>query len=172
MVGAGLGLGGVVLIVGVDVLAGLEQQVVGQLAAVSGAVLYACAAIYGKSLFRLSASVIAASTMSLATCVLVPLSLVLDRPWTLNPSMQSVSAALVLSVLCTAVALMIYFRLLRTLGSLGVASQAYLRAGVGVVLGTVFLGERLTPLVALGLVTTLAGVVLINSNQRRRPKSG
>ena len=67
-----------------------------------------------------------------------------------------------LGIFCTAAAMMLYFRLLRTLGSLGVASQAYLRAGVGVMLGVIVLGEQITPVVGLGLIAALAGVALIN----------
>ena len=62
--------------------------------------------------------------------------------------------------------MMLYFRLLRTLGSLNVASQAYLRAGVGVLLGVIVLGEQITPIVGLGLIAALIGVALINLPSR------
>jgi len=164
--GAMLGLLGVILIVGVDALAGLGQQVAGQLAAVAGAVLYACAAIYGKRFAHLSATTIATGTMIWAVIVLVPASLILEQPWTLSPSTEAWVAAFILAVFCTAFALLIYFRLLRTLGSLGVASQAYLRAGVGVLLGIVFLGEHITPVMALGLLAAILGVAAINMPSR------
>lgn len=166
--GALLGLAGVVLIVGVDVLAGLGQQVAGQLAALAGAVMYAGAAIYGRRFHHLSAPVTAAGTMLWGVAVLVPLSLVVEQPWTLRPSPAALGATLVLSVLCTGVALMIYFRLVRTLGSIGVASQAYLRAGVGVFLGMAFLGERPTLTVAAGVALAIAGVVAINMPRKTR----
>ena len=85
---------------------------------------------------------------------------------TLTPSALSLSAALVLGLFCTALALMLYFRLVVTLGPVGVASQAYLRAGVAVVLGMVFLGESFSALVACGIALALAGVVLINWPRR------
>ncbi|NKB51811.1 MAG: EamA family transporter [Rhizobiaceae bacterium] len=160
--GALLGLLGVVLIVGVDALAGLGQQVVGQLAAICGAVLYACAAIYGKRLAHLSATAIATGTMIWAVIILVPASLIVERPWTLSPSASALMSAFILAIFCTGCALLIYFRLLKTLGSLGVASQAYLRAGVGVLLGMVFLGEKITPVMAAGLLAAIIGVAAIN----------
>ncbi len=167
LMGAGLGLIGVVLIVGVDVLAGLGQQVAGQLAAIVGAIMYACAAIYGKQFVHLSAVVTATGTMICASVVLVPASLVLDQPWLLEPSMNALSAAVVLAVLCTGCALLIYFRLVRTLGSMGVASQAYLRAGVGVALGMFLLGEQITPVIGVGLLAAILGVAAINWPTRR-----
>jgi drug/metabolite transporter (DMT)-like permease len=74
-----------------------------------------------------------------------------------------------LSAFCTAVALLIYFRLVRTIGSMGVASQSYLRAGVGVVLGLLLLGETITLPVAIGLIAAIVGVALINSPTRKLP---
>ena len=106
--------------------------------------------------------VTAAGTMLCASAVLVPASVLLDRPWDLAPSGKAVAASLVLGVACTGIALLLYFRLGRTLGSLGVASQSYLRAGVGVLLGVLVLGENLTPNVIAGVVAAIAGVVAIN----------
>ncbi len=167
LVGALVGAFGVLLIVGMDVLQGLGAQVLGQLACLAGAGLYAGAAIYGKRFGRISAVATATGTMIWATIVLVPAALVLERPWSLAPSWQSLAATAILSILCTGVALLIYFRLVRTLGSMGVASQSYLRAGIGVVLGMVFLSESLTLSVAGGLCAAILGVALINWPVRR-----
>jgi drug/metabolite transporter (DMT)-like permease len=60
LLGAGLGMLGVTLTVGIDALDGLGRQVAAQLAVLLGAVLYACAAIYGRSLSHLSPTVAAA----------------------------------------------------------------------------------------------------------------
>ncbi|MBK8176695.1 MAG: EamA family transporter [Rhodospirillales bacterium] len=166
LAGVIIGFLGVVLIVGVAALRGLGTQVAGQLACLTGAALYAGAAIYGTRFSHLPAVVTAAGTMTWASVVLVPLALVLDRPWTLNPSVKAIGATATLSVFCTAIALLIYFRLVRTIGSVGVASQGYLRAGVGVVLGLLLLGETISPSVAVGLVAAITGVVLICSAPR------
>lgn len=162
LAGASLGLLGVVLIIGVDALRGLGDQVAGQLACLSGAALYAGAAIYGNRFGHINPLASAAGTMVWASAILVPLALVLDRPWTLEPSLAALAATGVLSVFCTGVALLIYFRLVRTLGSMGVASQSYLRAGVAVVLGVAFFGETFTIPVVTGLAAAVAGVALIN----------
>ncbi|MEM9604680.1 MAG: EamA family transporter [Pseudomonadota bacterium] len=168
LLGALTGVAGVVLIVGPGVLSGLGVQVAGQLACLLGALLYAGAAIYGKRLGHLGALTVATATMLWATAVLVPAALVVDRPWTvlLDVSASAMAATALLSVFCTGLALLIYFRLLATLGSLGVASQAYLRACVGVALGVFVLGETVTLMVAIGLATAIGGVVLINLPRR------
>ncbi|MFH1806463.1 MAG: EamA family transporter [Pseudomonadota bacterium] len=169
LIGAGLGITGVILIVGPDMLRGLGQQVAGQAAVLLGAVLYAGAAIYGRRFSHLPATVTAAGTMIWASICLVPASFVLEHPWRLAPSINAILATLVLSVFCTGIALLLYFRLVRTLGSMGVASQSYLRAGIGVMLGLFFLGETLTPMMAAGICAALLGVAAINLPVR--PKS-
>ena len=99
---------------------------------------------------------------------MVPAAILLDKPWLLSPSLRAMLSTLVLSVACTGLAMLLYFRLLNTLGSMGVASQAYLRAGFGVFLGIVFLGEVLTLQVGLGLFAAIVGVALINWPERNR----
>ncbi|MEM9012406.1 MAG: EamA family transporter [Pseudomonadota bacterium] len=162
LLGAAIGLLGVVTIVGVDVLRGVGDEVAGQVACLVGAALYAGAAIHGKRFSHISAVATATGTMIWASAVLLPLALILERPWTLAPSATALAATAVLSIFCTGVALLVYFRLVRTLGSMGVASQSYLRAGIGVLLGIAILGETFTLPVALGLGAAIAGVALIN----------
>lgn len=167
LVGAVLGLFGVALIVGIDGLRGLGYQVAGQLACIFGAMLYACAAIYGRRFNRISALATATGTMIWASAVLMPLALYLDQPWKLTPGLEAITATAMLSIFCTGAALLIYFRLVRSLGSMGVASQSYLRAGIGVMLGIMILGETFTLPIAAGLAAAIAGVVLINLPVRR-----
>lgn len=170
MLGAGLGLLGVVLIIGTDALSGLGDHIWGQCAVLMGAILYGFTAIYGRRFHALPNTVTAASTTVLSACFLIPMSLIVDRPFALNPSMNSLLAVIALGVFSTGLALMLYFRLLKSLGPLGVASQAYMRAGVGVALGVFILGETITPTVAVGIAIAIFGVVLINWPVRVRAK--
>lgn len=167
--GAFLGLAGVILVIGISALEGLGQDVIAELAVLGGAALYGGAAIFGRRLSYLPATVSAAGIMIWASIVLVPASLALEQPWRLDPSLQALMAAGILSIACTGIALLIYYRLVNSLGSLGVASQAYLRAGVGVMLGVAFLGETISLVVALGLATVVCGVILINWPVRSKP---
>lgn len=92
LLGAALGILGVVLIVGVDVLGVLGEQIAGQVACLVGAALYAGAAIYGKRFGHLSAVATATGTMICASVVLVPAALALERPWALSPSLAAMVA--------------------------------------------------------------------------------
>lgn len=162
LAGALLGLAGVVAIIGVDALDGVGRHAWAQLAVLLGAFLYALAAIASKRFAGQPPLATAAGTMLCAALVLVPASLAFEEPLAAAPTLRSTLAATALALLGTALALLIHFRLARTLGSLGVASQSYLRAGVSVLVGVTLLGETITLGVALGLAAAVVGVALIN----------
>jgi drug/metabolite transporter (DMT)-like permease len=156
--GVGAGIAGICLIVGTQALGGLGQQLWAQLAVVAATVCYAAAAIFGRGFKGLDPMLPAAGSMLCGAAMLIPLSLAIDRPWTLAPSIASILALIGLSVFSTALAFCIYFRLIHTLGSVGTTSQAYLRVPIGVGIGAVFLGESLGSAAWLGMAFVVAGV--------------
>ena len=166
--GVACGMIGVCLIVGVQALYGIGQQLTAELAIVAATVCYAGAAIFGRSFQGLDPMLPAAGSLLCGAIVLVPISLVVDRPWTLAPSSRSIVALVCLAVLSTALAFSIYFRLIRTLGSVGATAQAYLRVPIGVTIGVVFLRETLTPTTSIGLACVIAGVAAMTIPARSR----
>ena len=96
------------------------------------AICYAGAAIFGRSFKDLDPMAPAAGSLLCGAAILIPPSLVVEQPWTLAPSMNSLLALLGLAVFSTAFAFVIYFRLIQTLGSVGTTAQAYLRVPIGV----------------------------------------
>ena len=152
--------------VGVNALNGLGQDVVAQLALVFATVMYGAAALFGRNFNGLDPMVPAAGSLICGAVVLVPLSLIVDQPWTLTPSANSIAAMLALAVFSTAIAFVIYFKLIQSLGSVGATAQAYLRVPIGVALGVVFLGETLSPTVWIGLVCVVAGIAAMTIPQR------
>ncbi|PBB20934.1 EamA family transporter [Mesorhizobium sp. WSM4313] len=167
LLGVGAGIVGICLIIGTQALGGLGHQLWAQLAIVIATVSYAGAAIFGRGFKGLDPMIPAAGSMLCGAAILVPLSLVVDRPWTLAPSGASILALLGLSVFSTALAFVIYFRLIHTLGSVGTTSQAYLRVPIGVGIGAVFLGESLGPAAWLGMAFVVAGVAAMTIPARR-----
>lgn len=152
------GVAGICLVIGVEVLGGLGESLMAQLAIILATACYAGAAIFSKNFKGLAPAVPAAGSLISGAVILLPASLVVDRPWTLDPSAGSILALLALSAFSTALAFAIYFRLVQTLGSVGTTSQAYLRVPIGVAIGILFLGERLSPTAWIGLVCVIFGV--------------
>lgn len=161
------GLAGICLVIGVSAFEGLGRQLIPQLAIVAATVCYAAAAIYGRSFKGLSPAAPAAGSLMVGAILLVPLSLAVDRPWTLHPSLQSLMALTALAIFSTAMAFFIYFRLVQTLGSVGTTAQAYLRVPIGVAISAVFLGESLNTSAWLGLVCVVAGVAAMTIPSRK-----
>jgi drug/metabolite transporter (DMT)-like permease len=163
------GLGGVVLIVGVEALGGIGRELVAQLAIVAATLCYAGAAIFGRSFSGLHPMVPAAGSMLAGAVILMPMSIVLEYPWQIAPSARSLLALLGLAVLSTALAFVIYFRLIQTIGSVATTAQAYLRVPIGVAFGILFLGETPTATLWLGLLCVLVGIAAMTMPARTHP---
>jgi drug/metabolite transporter (DMT)-like permease len=161
------GFAGVCLIVGMTAFEGVGHRVVGQLAIIAASVCYAAAAIYGRSFKGLPPAVPAAGSMLVGAVLLIPASVIIDRPWLLRPSIASIEALMALSVFSTALAFVIYFKLVQTLGSVGTTSQAYLRVPIGVAISVIFLGESLSPTTSAGLVCVVVGVAAMTIPSRQ-----
>ena len=167
LVGVIAGMAGICLIVGVQALDGFGEQLIAQIICVLAAVCYAGAAIFGRNFGGLDPMAPAAGSLLCGAAILIPISLVVDRPWTLAPSMNSLLALLAIAVFSTALALVIYFRLIQTLGSVGATAQAYLRVPIGVAFGVIFLGEQLSSTVWIGLACVVVGVAAMTIPARK-----
>ncbi|WP_454652162.1 DMT family transporter [Bradyrhizobium liaoningense] len=168
IIGVALGLAGVALTMGVDALSGIGTAApLAQAAVLAASFCYALAPIWGQRFASLPAVVTAAGAMSCAAALMLPIAAVLDRPWTLAPTSQAIAAVLGLAIVCTALAMVIYFRLIRTLGPLGTTSGSYLRAGFAVALGTTLLGESFTWSMLAGMTFVVMGVIAVTAPKRK-----
>ncbi|MDP3317588.1 MAG: EamA family transporter, partial [Bosea sp. (in: a-proteobacteria)] len=168
LAGIAAGLAGTLLIVGAEAIAGWGTDLAAQLALVAASLCYGGAALFGRHFKGQDPIMPAAGSLICGAALLIPLSLVVDRPWTLAPSAASIQALLALSVFSTALAFVIYFRLIARLGSVATTSVAYLRVPIGVLIGMVFLGESLAPTAWLGLVLIVFGVLAMTLPARKR----
>jgi drug/metabolite transporter (DMT)-like permease len=165
--GVAAGLLGIGLIVGLSALSGFGDQLLPQLAITFASVCYAGAAIFGTRFAKTDPMVTAAGSLLAGAIILVPACILIDRPWTLAPSSTSLLALLALSLFSTALGFIIYFHLVRTIGSVSTTAQAYIRVPIGVLIGVVFLGETLPPQAWLGLVLVVAGVAAMTIPGRK-----
>ncbi len=166
-VGVLIGFLGVLATLGPEILSGSTESALGQLAILGASVSYAIAPIYARRFSGLPVLTTAACSMTMAMLIMLPLSLLIDRPWTLAPAPEALWSIAALGVLSTALAMVLYFRLVRTLGAVGVTSGSYLRAGCSVLLGVVFLGEAVTPGMIGGLVLILLSVGIVTGPAKR-----
>ena len=111
-------------------------------------------------------SVIAASLALAAAVYLVPG--IAQLPTSL-PSPQAIAAVIVLGVVCTAVAFLVFFALIREVGPNRATVITYVNPAVAVVLGVLILAEPFTPTIALGFALIALGSFL--GTRRARPAS-
>jgi drug/metabolite transporter (DMT)-like permease len=168
--GVVLGLAGVALLAGVASADVAGTSGLAVLAVLGASLCYALGALHGHRFGHLSAFVTASGSLLMGSLFMIPISLAVDRPWTLSPTPRATLAVLSLALLSTAGGSLLFFRLLKTLGSLATTSNAYLRALVSVLLGVVLLGEPLTMGIVAGGALVLLGVPLV-TGQLRFPHS-
>jgi drug/metabolite transporter (DMT)-like permease len=145
----------------------LGERLAAQVVTVLAAICYAGAAIFSRGFKNFDPMAPAAGSLLSGAAILIPLSLVVDQPWTLEPSASSMLALLALAVLSTAPAFVIYFRLIQTLGSVGTTAHAYLRVPIGIALGVLFLGETLSATAWIGLSCVVIGVAAMTIPARK-----
>jgi len=155
---AGLGLGflGVAALVGLDVSAD-DIGAVGEVALV--ALGYALGAlIISRKLAGLPLFGVVASSLALTTIVYAPVGIA-QLPRQL-PSPEVILAVIVLGVVCTALAFMLFFPLIAEVGAVRATVITYVNPAVALALGVALLHEPLTIGIVLGFVLIVAGSVL------------
>jgi drug/metabolite transporter (DMT)-like permease len=148
-----VGLAGVAALVGIDLGGG---DVLALLQVMVAAVGYAVGPfILGRSLSDLPGlGVVAASLLLTAVVYAVPAAIQLPRQW---PPAEAIWSVLVLAVVCTAVAFLLFFKLIDEVGPVRATVITYLNPAVAVALGVVFLNEPFTTGIVLGFALVLLG---------------
>jgi len=157
--GAVLGLAGTAVIIGLDALGGLGGNILPEMLILLATVSFAFATIFGLRLSEYDPMVVAAGSLLFGGLVLLPASLIVDRPWTLHPSPEALAATFTMGIFSSGLGLMLFYICLMRLGTLTTNAQGYLRIPIGVGLSVVLLGESVPSNLALGLLLVMAGVV-------------
>jgi len=161
LTGVLLGLAGVVTLVGPSALAGLGSDVLAQLACLAATISYGCAGIYGRR-FRGDPPLVSAAGQVTASALLtLPVALLADAPWHLPmPSLGTWAALAGAGLFSTALAYVVYFRILATAGATNLLLVTFLMPVIALLLGVGVLHERIDAshlagmlLIALGLAT-------------------
>src|SRR6478609_2559921 len=162
-VGMLLGLGGVILIVGVESVSTLKEFL-GAMAMIGAAFFYGLSSFIVKGKYGGLAAV-QTSWISVTITGLLTLPVGLITTTSHTPDLGSISALVVLGVLGTALAFVIYYELIGAIGAGRAALVSYLAPGVALFYGAIFLDETITVVAIVGLIVILAGVAIAS-----RPK--
>ena len=165
LLGAVIGLAGVAVLVGPDALSGIDVNFLAQIAIVAAALSYAFAGVYGRRLTALGINpmVAAAGQLLASSIILVGLTLAFDDPGQLMTGSTTVWAAIVaMACLSTALAYLLYFRLLASAGATNALLVTLLIPVTAILLGSLVLGERLLALHFVGMAIIALGLSVID----------
>jgi drug/metabolite transporter (DMT)-like permease len=164
------GMAGVAWLIGPDLLWGGTNKAWAELPVLAAAVCYALSAIYARRMPSLGLKPIdvAAGQATAATAFLAPLALAIDRPWTLAmPSDGAIASVLGIAAFSTALAFIVYFRILAGAGATNVLLVTLLTPASAVVLGALFLHERLAAEQFIGFAIIAIGLAFIDGRLPR-----
>jgi len=168
--GFAVGFAGIMVVMGPAALAGLggsPARVVAQAAVLAGALCYAANSIIARRVIAAEFLVASTGVLIVAAALMVPVALVVDRPWEAAPSAGSLAAIAWLGAGPTALATLLYFRLIAAAGPTFMAVVNYLSPVVALMAGAGLLGEAPGPAAVAGLALILLGIAVT-----RRPAPG
>jgi drug/metabolite transporter (DMT)-like permease len=180
------GLAGVAVIMGPSAIGGLAGSPLLAEAAILGAAFcYGTVSVFSKSLRAVEPIILSCGQLAFGAVAVLPAVLMFDAPFSRPaPDMTAIAAVLALALLSTALAFIIYFRILRSAGATNVMLVTLLVPVSAILLGSLVLGETLEPRHAAGLVLVALGLAVIDGrllqylrtlsarSQERRDASG
>jgi drug/metabolite transporter (DMT)-like permease len=160
-----VGFAGVAVMIGVAAFQSWNVSVPAQLAVLAAALSYAFAGVFGRRFRAMGIAPLAtaAGQVTASSAILLPLSLMIDRPWSLTaPSAGTVLALAGLALVSTALAYILFFRLLARAGATNVGLVTFLIPVSAILLGTLVLDESLEVRHMAGMALIGAGLLLID----------
>jgi drug/metabolite transporter (DMT)-like permease len=166
-----IGIAGVALMMGVSVRQDAGIVLAAQFALLGASLSYGFVAAYGRRFRNLGVSPLVTTTgqVTMASLFLLPFVMVIDRPWMLPmPSLEAILAVVAIAVICTAFAYGLYFRILASAGATNLSLVTMLVPASAILLGILFLGERLLTHHLAGLGLIICGLTMMDGRLPRR----
>lgn len=171
VVGVLLGFAGVAAMTGGDALGGLGEDLIAQLACLLATLCYALAAIWSRRFGDAGVTPLGVATgqLTAATVVMIPLALVVDRPWTLAmPGLDVWAATAGMVIVSTVFAYVLYFRLVERAGASNSLLVTFTIPIVAILLGVLVLGETLLTKHLVGMALIALGLAAIDGRMLAR----
>jgi drug/metabolite transporter (DMT)-like permease len=169
VIGTVAGMAGVAWVIGPDLLWG-QAKANAWGAVLLAALSYAVSAVFARRVRALGLEPLDVATgqATAGAIYLVPVALLLDQPWSLPvPSVAVVASVFAIAAFCTALAYVVYFRILSGAGATNVLLVTLVAPATSVVLGALFLHERLLARQFLGFALIAIGLAFIDGRLPR-----
>lgn len=163
LTGIAFGIAGTGVMIGPGVLSGFGGPLWAKVALIGGAISYGLAFIHGRRFRGVPPTIVATGQLTASSVIMIPLVLALYGPEDLSGFSGDIWSAVVgLAVLSTAFAYLIYFRILASAGATNASLVTFLNPVSAILLGSLFLGERLASFEIIGMVLIATGLIIID----------
>jgi drug/metabolite transporter (DMT)-like permease len=165
LAGVLVGFIGVAVMIGAAAMMAWNANVLAQIAVLGAALSYGFSGVFGRRFKAMGIPplVTAAGQVTASSAILLPLSLLVDRPWTLPmPSTGAVLSLAGLALVSTAFAYLLFFRLLARAGATNVGLVTFLIPVSAILFGVLILDETLELRHMAGMALIGAGLILID----------
>jgi drug/metabolite transporter (DMT)-like permease len=135
-----IGFFGVYIMIKPELKDGFSWRGLGQAAVLGAALSYGFAGIFGKRFKKTSPLVTSAGMLICSSLMIFPLAMIIDSPWSLRPSLEAAAAVFGIAVISTAMAYLLYFRILAAAGATNVLLVTFLIPISALLLGVGVLG--------------------------------
>lgn len=161
LMGLAVGFGGVILLVGIDALNG-STSLPHVLMIIASAALYAVApVVVSTKIPNVSAFAVNGMAMAIVAVVYaIPAAFSLPKEIAAEPQIESWLALIGLGVICSAVAFVAFFALMKEIGNSRATLVTYMNMAVAVLLGILILAEPITAGILIGFPLVLIGSYL------------
>lgn len=163
LTGCLLGLVGTALLIGPSLTATASAPLWALLLPIGAAISYGFSATYGKRFRGMAAPVTATGQLTASSLMMLPVALLLDRPWELPvPTVEAALSIIALALLCTAFAYLLFFRILSMAGATNASLVTLLVPPSAILLGVLFLDETLGWTDLAGMAVIALGLVILD----------
>ncbi len=163
VIGVALGFIGVSTAIGLEAFKDFDIRSLGQLAVVGGTISYALAGVWArKTIGHLAPQVAAAGMLTGASIVTIPAAWLIEGPISLSLHPQTWAAIAYYAAVATAIAYMLYYRVLAMAGSGNLMLCTLIVAPVAIVLGAIVLGEALPLRAYTGFAMLAFGLLILD----------
>jgi drug/metabolite transporter (DMT)-like permease len=165
LIGVIFGVFGAIILIGPEALSGLNGPVLGQLAVMGASISYALSSVYSRRFkgWGLPPLIVVTGQVSMATLILLPIMLIVDKPWE-QPfiPLVAIGAIMGLSLFSTVIAFILFFRLIASAGATNATLVTFLIPISAVLLGVTFLGETFSGLQFIGMTLIGLGILVMD----------
>jgi len=163
IIGIFFGFAGVTALIGTDFIEGLSASAWAQVAVLGATISYGFAGVFGKRFKEQDPIFISTGQLSASSLIILPIMFMVEKPFEISPpDTLMVFSLFGLSLLCTAFAYVLFFKILSSAGATNTSLVTFLVPVSAIILGVIFLAESLTTSNLIGMILIISGLIMID----------